>query len=304
VVNLVRSATTYRSLSPDLRPLLVFPLASRVEMSEDDLRRDWRYGGDKQSGYQPRFEELFQEVYDLPECHLEHYFDEIQIQHATRYAYGERIAVRDEDSDRLSLSRSYERFTRALHDSSGPWTFEKEPKPRAETGKGEAEVLERLRRASDYHARHARRAKVRDLAGIGFEAIVLMVTLVSTITAWLRYPSNHVVELTAAVLPIVLIGLAVIGITEYFRRQLGMRPRYVIHARAASALKRELALFASGAGPYASSEGGDPTPLLTERSEQIISSADESLLHQWGRLDGPPGRSSHAEEKIPVDWRG
>jgi eukaryotic-like serine/threonine-protein kinase len=46
IVELIQRATTYRAESEDLRPLIVFPLASRIEMSEEELRRQWRYGGE------------------------------------------------------------------------------------------------------------------------------------------------------------------------------------------------------------------------------------------------------------------
>ena len=73
-------------------------------------------------GYQSQFESLFAEIYDLPECNRQNYFDEVQIQHIPRYAYGEEIAVLVERTgDRLSLKRSYESFTEMLLEFTGPW---------------------------------------------------------------------------------------------------------------------------------------------------------------------------------------
>jgi MinD-like ATPase involved in chromosome partitioning or flagellar assembly len=124
VLDLTRRATNYRKQSDDLRPLIVFPLPSRIEAAEPTLRTHWRFGNTEQQfiGYQPQFEGLFQEVYNLPSCSLEAYFNEVQIQHVPRYAYGEEVAVLVEQSgDRLSLARSYENFTERLLKLSKPW---------------------------------------------------------------------------------------------------------------------------------------------------------------------------------------
>src|SRR5579884_1587371 len=124
IVDLVQNATKYRRRSDDLRTLLIFPLPSRIEASEPILKDYWRFGNsDKQiEGYQPAFETILKDAYDLPACDLGHYFDEIQIQHIPRYAYGEEIAVKVErGSDRLSLQRSYEAVTRWLCSTKGPW---------------------------------------------------------------------------------------------------------------------------------------------------------------------------------------
>lgn len=125
VLELIEKATAYRRNSDDLRPLVAFPLPSRIDMSEYQLHKLWRYGdGSEQSiiGYQNQFEELFKEVYDLPECNLEGYFNEVQLQHVSRYAYGEEIAVLVERGvERLSLARSYENFTERLVKLVAPW---------------------------------------------------------------------------------------------------------------------------------------------------------------------------------------
>ena len=122
--DVIRRATTYRLRSDDLRPLIVFPLVSRIEMSELRLREQWRFGDLKEGieGFQTLLQELFKQVYDLPECNLRPYFDEVEIQHVPYYSYGERIAVLDERSkSRLSLTRSFENFTDRLIGSDAPW---------------------------------------------------------------------------------------------------------------------------------------------------------------------------------------
>ncbi len=138
VVGAAERAIAYRKVTDDLRPLVVFPLASRVELSEDELRRRWRFGDEASGlvGFQRAFEALFERAYDLEGCDLTEYFDEVQLQHSTRFAYGESLAVLTEPGgDRLSLSRSYERFTRALADSDGPWTFGAKRAPHEEAAR-------------------------------------------------------------------------------------------------------------------------------------------------------------------------
>lgn len=125
----VKRATKYRRQSDDLRPLLVFPLPSRIEFSRDDLRANWRFGKPEQGipSYQQMFEELFKEVYDLSECNLKDYFEDVQIQQSPNYAYGEEIAVKIEQTmDRFSLTKSYESFTKWLVDSTAPWQRKKD----------------------------------------------------------------------------------------------------------------------------------------------------------------------------------
>jgi len=120
-----RCAIDYRRESSDLRPLIVYPLPSRVEANEPILRKQWRFGDESQNirGYQPEFERLFGEVYRDLDIELGDYFDEVQIQQIPRYAYGEEIAVRSEKlGDRFSLKRNYQNFTRSLVDQNYPWS--------------------------------------------------------------------------------------------------------------------------------------------------------------------------------------
>lgn len=80
-VELTKTATKYRRRSPDLRLLLVYPLASRIEASLGDLRAYWRFGNKSQGfvGYEQMFEDLFKDVYGLTDCNLKEYFEEVQI---------------------------------------------------------------------------------------------------------------------------------------------------------------------------------------------------------------------------------
>ena len=129
ILDLIGRATDYRRRSDDLRPLIVFPLASRIEPTENTLRRYWRYGSVERGirGYQPEFEEALRRVYDLSECSLEAYFDEILIQHLPAYAYGEEISVLARDGgDSLALARRYETFARTVVELAGPWELKRE----------------------------------------------------------------------------------------------------------------------------------------------------------------------------------
>jgi cellulose biosynthesis protein BcsQ len=124
-LDLIRRATDYRKESADLRPLVVFPLVSRVEMSEPELRHDWRFGNKETNGYQLEFESALAEVYGKEVVRLDQYFDQMQIQHIPKYAYGEEIAVLSEKTwDKFSLRRSYRTFADKLIESHSPWEGE------------------------------------------------------------------------------------------------------------------------------------------------------------------------------------
>ena len=141
VINLIRDATNYRRQSADIRPLVIFPLPSRIELARPKLLEYWRSGSTETgfNGFQAEFESAFTESYQLEHCNLTGYFDEIQIQHVPDYAYGEQIAAAEEGTDsRLSLKRSYESFTRRLTGLASPWT---DPQIAAM----EAQILERCR---------------------------------------------------------------------------------------------------------------------------------------------------------------
>ncbi|MDE2370770.1 MAG: TIR domain-containing protein [Burkholderiales bacterium] len=131
VRELVRTATAYRRGGDDLRPLLVLPLPSRIEASMEKLRIHWRHGRpeDGITGYQPMFQSLLAECYDLAECDLGAYFDAVQIQQSPDCAYGEVISVRSGSGDRFSLASSYRVFVDRLMAPTPPW----EPLDRIET---------------------------------------------------------------------------------------------------------------------------------------------------------------------------
>ncbi|HTE10742.1 MAG TPA: TIR domain-containing protein [Chitinophagaceae bacterium] len=120
VKSLAVKALEYRMNSSDFRALKIYPIPSRVELAEKDLREQWRKGTtgkqeDSIEGFQPVFEKIFNEYYGLNNCDLSLYFDQIQIHHEPKYSYGESLAVLNETySDRLSLSNVYSNFLNKL----------------------------------------------------------------------------------------------------------------------------------------------------------------------------------------------
>ncbi len=116
----VEKATSYRRRSDDLRPLLVYPLPSRIESQLPKLRDRWRF--DSGFGYQPLFEEAFARIYRLDRCDLTAYFDAVQVPQLPDYAFGEMVAVLVErGGDKYSLSRSYGDFLERLLSTASPW---------------------------------------------------------------------------------------------------------------------------------------------------------------------------------------
>lgn len=125
-----KEAVNYRIQSDDSRPLVIFPLPSRIEASEPGLKDLWRNGSPENQilGYQSRFEILLSELYSIDHCDLKDYFENVQIQHVPCYSYGEKIAALDEPTkDRLSLTQSYEYFTWRLSSFDSPWELPKVP---------------------------------------------------------------------------------------------------------------------------------------------------------------------------------
>ncbi|NYE59035.1 tetratricopeptide (TPR) repeat protein [Duganella sp. 1224] len=127
---LVTRATTYRrSHEDEQRPLLIYPLPSRIDVGDCGERGQWRRGDPAQQipGYQPAFEELIRECYGVQQVSLESYFDEVQLQQSRALAYGERVAVRlDQGGDRFSLLRTFETFLAWLAPGYLPWQSSRE----------------------------------------------------------------------------------------------------------------------------------------------------------------------------------
>ncbi len=127
---LVTRAIEYRrSHEDEQRPLLVYPLPSRIEMGDGAQRAEWRRGDSYKgiAGYQPMFERLLRNSYGLPQIALDSYFDEVQLQQTKTFAYGEQLAVRiDQGGDRFSLTRTFEAFLQWLTGGYFPWQSSRE----------------------------------------------------------------------------------------------------------------------------------------------------------------------------------
>jgi MinD-like ATPase involved in chromosome partitioning or flagellar assembly len=121
-IEVLQRVTRYRISSDDVRPVIIYPLPSRIELSESLLRQEWR------TMYQQEFEASFQQIYGLDNCDLTPYFDNVQIPHSPRYAFGEDIAVLTEGSkDRLSFASNFDQFTYWLTHGV-PWEVVRPPR--------------------------------------------------------------------------------------------------------------------------------------------------------------------------------
>jgi hypothetical protein len=267
-VRTIRSAIDYRLTADDLRPLTVYPLASRVELSEDELRRQWRGGSDGSfEGYQRRFETLFRELYDLPDCSLKAYFDEVQIQQQPHYAYGEDVAVLNEDAatDRLSLARSYGLFTRAFDEVLAPWQLE--PSSAAHTldeQERERRLLPRIGDLIDYNRRVSVLRRRRYLVARVLQALLAVAAVaVAVIDPKLITPA------AAGVLAAIVIGLL-----ELLLRWSGA-PEWWINADTAEQLRREYDRYDQRIRGYDSADA--PVALLAARVDEITADGERRL---------------------------
>lgn len=122
---LVLRATSYRlSHEDEQRPLLIYPLPSRIEAGDEAQRTLWRRGdaAGAVEGYQPLFERALAEAYGFPSLSLEAYFDEVQLQQCASLTCGEPLpALAEQAPDRLSLLRGYSAFLGWFRDGWCPW---------------------------------------------------------------------------------------------------------------------------------------------------------------------------------------
>jgi cellulose biosynthesis protein BcsQ/tetratricopeptide (TPR) repeat protein len=126
LVSMIRGATAYRRDSSDSRPLVMFPVASRI-VTHKTLRSIWWKGGKLGSedfaGYEKIFEDLFVELFELDSCDLEDYFNATQVPHDPDYAYGEEIDARTlaGTADKLSIGAACANLTDRLLAVRAPW---------------------------------------------------------------------------------------------------------------------------------------------------------------------------------------
>ncbi len=268
-----RAAVTYRRQADDLRPLVIYPLASRVELSEEDLRQRWRHGDaeSKQIGYQPAFEQLFHDIYNLPTCDLQPWFDEVQIQHSPRHAYGESIAVVEErgaTTDRLSLAHSYSRLTQAIQRAPAPWELKREPDTRIEADLlTERVAMTQLERERGWHERRAIRGR-RMLFIIRIYQLAIIVAVVAAVVLLSKE--------AAVLLPSAVGGGVLVLALEIFATASGFT-QWRQHASLSTALTDERYRYTTRTRQYeqATSRG----KVLAERVDDILSAA----YQDWGK---------------------
>jgi cellulose biosynthesis protein BcsQ len=166
-IDVLKKAAVYRRQSDDLRPLTIFPLPSRVDVSEPQLLEKWRFGdpddAESGAGYQGQFEDVFAEMYAMPSCSLKNYFDEVQVQYVPRYSYGEEIAAVIERGNRLSISRSYAAFTNILAEADPPWRTPRSTENRSASFAHLTPSSVKVQAAKDYLSEERFRLKLHDL---------------------------------------------------------------------------------------------------------------------------------------------
>jgi MinD-like ATPase involved in chromosome partitioning or flagellar assembly len=230
VIDLIMDAGRYRLQSEDVRPLVIYPLPSRIEASEPALRQQWRHGDEKAGieGFQGLFEKAFAEIYALEACNLTGYFDDVQIQHAPRYAYGEELAVLIEESrDRFSLTRSFQRFATRLVEGQPPWTTSESSLSMAEDAgldddltisAGEAaskrrEAAAYLLRIEEPTNRLKRYLALYIIAGLGFALLLIAVFTAALIPEY----SSKVISIRG----LAVLGLLGLAAKEFLSRRKG-----------------------------------------------------------------------------------
>jgi tetratricopeptide (TPR) repeat protein/Mrp family chromosome partitioning ATPase len=117
VTDMIERALTYRKGADDMRPLVVYPLVSRVDSSEEDSNRAWK------ARFTPMFEGLFQRHYGLDKCDLKRYFGKVEIHYVRKFAYGEQVSVLGEYSldDKFSLPARYNELAQTIMGDYRPW---------------------------------------------------------------------------------------------------------------------------------------------------------------------------------------
>jgi cellulose biosynthesis protein BcsQ len=106
-LELAKKSTDYRIKSDDYRPLMIYPLPSRVDLDASQLATEWR------NNYEKQWEDTFKKVYGLPSTiSLKKYFDSTRIRHDAIYAYGERLAVVENNT--IEIAQNFRSFSTQL----------------------------------------------------------------------------------------------------------------------------------------------------------------------------------------------
>ena len=119
IIRTAHNTTTYRLKSPDLRPLMIYPLPSRIDVEEEELRLKWK------QKYEKTFTEAYKEIYGLSDTiNTNKYFNEVIVRHSSKLAYEEEISVLSDDKGLYSLFESYKNFVVWLTNIGKPWEYE------------------------------------------------------------------------------------------------------------------------------------------------------------------------------------
>lgn len=166
---LIQRATAWRrSHEDEQRPLLIYPLPSRIEMDDAVQRALWRRGDPERNipGYQPVFERALSQAYGHSGMSLESYFDEVQVQQARSLASGEQLPVAlHEEDDRFSVTRTFESFLGWFLGGHCPWLSREEIPLLTAVARGRA-AMERASREAG-RSRGTALPLARDLASLG-----------------------------------------------------------------------------------------------------------------------------------------
>ncbi|MEM8525539.1 MAG: AAA family ATPase [Bacteroidota bacterium] len=124
VLDAARNAIQYRiDYDDEIRPLLIYPLPSRIEEGEEDLREKWK------REYKEKFKNLFIDIYkltekDLKDSFFDEYFNKIYIKHSSKYSYGEELSILEANAnDPFYLSYYYREFSEILEKGVPIWTM-------------------------------------------------------------------------------------------------------------------------------------------------------------------------------------
>jgi tetratricopeptide (TPR) repeat protein len=116
VIDVAGQAVDYRFSSNDHRLLDIYPLPSRIENSVNPNLQSWI------DTYKEKFEKLFTEKYELPQCNLLPYFNRCFIQYYPIHAYGENIPSLSEGTESANfITYNYNNFLTILKKNIPAW---------------------------------------------------------------------------------------------------------------------------------------------------------------------------------------
>lgn len=218
VSGVIRQAVSYRRRSRDVRGLAAFPLASRIDASNQRLRQVWWQGGavdgETIEGYQPTFERLLKELYELNECELGDYFNATQVPHDSDYAFGESIAARHGTSDRFSIGGACYNLVERLVRLDGPWEEMEDLLTQYTSARSSAEEHARRAAALEAELEQGRRRN-RSLSVLATFAVLVAVSMWTTFQ--LGFGLTQL--LYTLVGTVVAVGLVVLVVRQMMRQR-------------------------------------------------------------------------------------